>query len=886
MSRRFGRRALLAIASCLLAISILSTTAHAEYGEVQRIGSKATGAANGQLTAERTRLLGVDPSKAPASNSIYVLDEPVKFTQAEEPAIDPETKTCEINETTEKCVMVGVGPLTRHFRIQKLALEKEKYAFAGSVLFDESAPEPEALSSGTFSGGVEGIAVDPELKRIYVLAADNRQRHIGVDAKVTNGTGVLAASTLYAFSTKGEPEGKEGKLMPAAGAGEHGVLTSALEAQSKMPGKALLQPTGIAVDPKTHDVIVLGHVDESGSEVDNTAAPGDHYALQRIKSDGTLGARYVDKTDFFKHAYIETPNRPPDSPIVVSVGAGAERVYVNFQGLVEVPEDFTSSTAPHTVAPQLIPPFFDHSIAGVGTAVGPMPSLSKELAALTGGGSTPGGVLSAAPEGTIYGQAEIRTEEPGVNNDRRDGVLAFNSDGSERGWTGGQTPLLKEGEEVPCAAQPALEFATEQPLRIAAGDEGKVFVLNPEFLKRKEWERAEEPWTKEEEEEEEVENSGPPQATPSPHYPPIVEFGEGGKGCPRTRATPPEARAAGKQLTEAQSVPLGSPVAFSSELAQGDALKVEWEWESTEGVKETQIVTTDRWTQTNVTHTFEHEGTFKVKETIHTNDLATPVVTVEAPEKVHVSEAAVVQPVVLGPATAPVSQTVTFSTPAVLGITSYKWSFGDGSKAETTTPKATHAFAAAGTYKVELVVANAKGKQSAAGTRTITITPPGEPPVEPPTGGGGGGGAGSTSTGTSTPTVANAGGAGGGGGVLSYRVSVPSTTLAVSPSGTFSIKVDCLGQSSCTGTVTLRTLTAVSAVSRRKAVLTLASGSFKVAAGHVATVSLRLSAKAKALLRRVRVLRAKVTIAGRDSSGAAHTSQATATLRLSKTKHH
>jgi hypothetical protein len=108
----------------------------------------------------------------------------------------------------------------------------------------------------------------------------------------------------------------------------------------------------------------------------------------------------------------------------------------------------------------------------------------------------------------------------------------------------------------------------------------------------------------------------------------------------------------------------------------------------------------------------------------------------------------------------------------------------------------------------------------------------------------------------------------------------------VSASGTFSIKVDCLGQSSCTGTVTLRTLTAVSAASKRKAILTLASGAFKVAAGHVATVSLRLSAKAKALLRRVRVLRAKVTIAGRDSSRAAHTSQATVTLRLSKTKHH
>ena len=130
-----GRRALLAAACCLLAIAILPAVALAEYGELQRIGGKTAGTGNGQFVSERTRSLGVDAT----DNSIYVLDEPTKFLQAEEPEINPETKVCEKNEITGKCVMVGVGPLTRHFRIQKLVSEKEKpYAFAAAVSFDDA----------------------------------------------------------------------------------------------------------------------------------------------------------------------------------------------------------------------------------------------------------------------------------------------------------------------------------------------------------------------------------------------------------------------------------------------------------------------------------------------------------------------------------------------------------------------------------------------------------------------------------------------------------------------------------------------------------------------------------------------------------------------------
>jgi Trypsin len=118
-----------------------------------------------------------------------------------------------------------------------------------------------------------------------------------------------------------------------------------------------------------------------------------------------------------------------------------------------------------------------------------------------------------------------------------------------------------------------------------------------------------------------------------------------------------------------------------------------------------------------------------------------------------------------------------------------------------------------------------------------------------------------------------------------------STALAASASGAVTIKVSCpAAESSCSGTVMLRTLDAVSAGAARaarskKAILTLASGSFTVAGGFVKTITLHLSAKARALLSRSQTLRVRATIVAHDPSGAAHTTKTVATLRAPKTKH-
>jgi len=125
--------------------------------------------------------------------------------------------------------------------------------------------------------------------------------------------------------------------------------------------------------------------------------------------------------------------------------------------------------------------------------------------------------------------------------------------------------------------------------------------------------------------------------------------------------------------------------------------------------------------------------------------------------------------------------------------------------------------------------------------------------------------------------------------VLSPRSSalsaeLASATLAVASSGALSIPVRCPGTAgACAGSITLRTLSAVSLASSghlaSKRVLTLARGSFTVAGGRVVTVKLRLSASARGLLERARLLHVRATILARDNGGVARAKQTTVTLR-------
>jgi uncharacterized repeat protein (TIGR01451 family) len=117
-----------------------------------------------------------------------------------------------------------------------------------------------------------------------------------------------------------------------------------------------------------------------------------------------------------------------------------------------------------------------------------------------------------------------------------------------------------------------------------------------------------------------------------------------------------------------------------------------------------------------------------------------------------------------------------------------------------------------------------------------------------------------------------------------------SLSLTASASGAVSVRVRCpAAESSCDGMITLRTLNAVIAgaaghqsKNSKPAILTLTAGTFKVAGGQTATVTLHLSAKARTLLARIHVLLSRATIVARDPAGSTHTALNTVTIRPAK----
>lgn len=124
-------------------------------------------------------------------------------------------------------------------------------------------------------------------------------------------------------------------------------------------------------------------------------------------------------------------------------------------------------------------------------------------------------------------------------------------------------------------------------------------------------------------------------------------------------------------------------------------------------------------------------------------------------------------------------------------------------------------------------------------------------------------------------------------------VELTNTSVLASPYGTVAVDVSCpAGESSCAGTITLRTLAAVNIGAaahrsdrRRAAVVTLVSGSFSVSGGKVEAVKLRLRPPARRLLARMRVLHTQALILAHDPSGVEHTTEATVTIRSPKTVH-
>jgi hypothetical protein len=883
-----------ALASLLVLAGFASAPAWAEsYGELLRFKGVGTGSTEGHEfeLEEETHAFGVDPAEG---NSIFVGDE--KTTESE-----------------------GV------FRIQK-------YSHTGAYEAEVTLKPDKKLPTGI--EGVEdldGIAVDSSKGIIYVLVTYAREEDDTIDR------GKEVAGAVYAYKTTPEKiinkKGKEESLLPSATANSEGLLgtVETLQSASETQGKALLEPGGIAVDPVTHEVMILGHVEETGGVT--------HVALARMSEAGTLGTPYVDP----EALGLETP---PDSPVVSQNGTV---FFEDEDEIQQIPPSFSGAPEVlfHFEQPEsLIQGPFKEELTLFGEDVGAGESYY-------GGGLA---ISSEGNQGRLIVDAEVSEVAEGIRGEARNAaVLTFHyteSGGqatvSEVGWTGAQP-----GQE-PTKGSCGIGFAGNYP-QVAGATGDELFVLAP--------------------------STGE-----------VLEFGpEPSTTCPTAKASSPEALIDGHKTSEVNT---STPTTLAAKVNGADVLSTEWKFTGAETATETvdvqpPVLPAEEIQTAELTHKFTKAGTVTVEAIIQTDDLATPELKVKttltvqppegapkvepqptsqtvlegqsatfkasasgtspitvqweesqnegknwanvdagteggttdtltvskttvaesgrryralfknsvAPEGVASNAATLTVETKLAPEVTkqPSSRAVVEGSSATFEATASgrpaptvqwqesqnsgaSWALVAGATSDKLTLASTSTSENGREYRA--VFTNESGHvESSPATLTVEAKaveasketqPPTTTTTPPP-----------TTTSTPPPPAPEP----------SPRAVLASTSLSVSSSGAVSVEVSCAaGVKSCTGTVTLRTLGAVvaraAAAKKPKAsVLTLASGTFSLAGGQTKAITLHLSAAGRKLLAHSHTLRVRATIVARNASGVASTVPITVTLRAAKAHH-
>jgi len=888
------RRLTVALALSVAAIAMTAVAAQADsYGEITHFGSAGKGV--GQLEPfEAVAGLGVDPT----DNSVYVVDLP--------------------DEKDE-------------FRLQKFtANSKGEYAAVASVRFSPEDKEAKNEEVDT----IDNVAVDPSLKRVYVLANELRPANKIDPEKV-------AAAELYAFST--EPS-SEGKLVPASGTPttgrEAGVLasTEVLKPLSNKQGVSLLEPAGITVDPTNHDVIIIG------AEDPGTVSGESLIALERVSEAGALGGtskepRWVDTTNYFE-------GEGATSPVVTSAG---KLLVSNVDEIDEVPLNFAEKTAPK--------PFIEFELESEKLVEFPGSPLPEA-----------GGGLSLGAEGAIFSKATIVQQLNGEKTGfRYPGVVEFSSAGVEEGWTGGQS-AASVGENGPCK----IGYTAQSPL--AAGKNHDVFVYDSTLSSPKVIEfgpggsgcakpDVSKPTHS-------VNGISVTELEPIPIADTVAlssgltqanalsvewEFGDGTKQTvstdefQQTEVTHKFAQAGllevvekvhTDDLAEPEVVVHGKidiqapgPTAVTGEASTvasttatlngtvnpngGKVTECKFEYGTalpytssvacaqTEpgGTKSTPAAVTAAVSALSA-HTTYHFRLVAKNAGGPSEGLDGTFTT--GPTPAVVTEAATSE----GEATATLHGTV---NPQEAAVSKCQFEYGSASVSEHVEPCTPAALGSGSapvavsaslsglsahtTYRFLLLATNASGKAQGA---ELQFTTTGSVACTSGCGGeGNGGGTGGGSAGGNAapaPAAASAPGPTGSGVLGNVAVKpIPAVTLvggsaSASSTGAFTLKLACpAGESSCSGTVTLKTLKAVVAsvgyeTQAKAAILTLATGSFSVAGGQSKTVTLHLSAKARSLLSKTHSIAARATLLAHDPAGSTHTTTASVMLRAAK--HH
>jgi PKD repeat protein len=684
--------------------------------------------------------------------------------------------------------------------------------------------------------------------------------------------GAFAAADIYSFSTESSGE----KLK------EQTLLTNSevLNSSSEAAKAALLDPAGITVDPKTHDVIVLGQQDESPSPKEEDLRA----AIERVHASGTLGPRYIDKVDCLddgatvagEPACKEDESEQPVSPVATAAG----RIYVqDGEEVWEIPAPSSGEEGYKEVSitPKQLVALEGELVSG-GVLKGTFPEEEGGSLAYVAG--------KAAGEGALY----MRAVFP---NSGDNGLVRFkytesgtsgNPEAREVGWTGGQEAI--SGQQK-CVVPGELN---QLPL-LATGKEEQTLLLSY--------------------------GSG--------H---VFAFGPGGETCGhQPTVTPPSVQLGSN--AHATEVGVGQTVTLSSKLSGARATSVKWKFKykspQTGEVHEEPEVQGGYaiQTTTSLEHALEHEGAYEITETVETDNLAYPTVTAETTKV----EAWNVKAALVVPESLSAGTPLTFkarvkdNVEATAHITA-TWNFGDGTpvvKEEKTGVSpveltVAHTFAAKGSYNVTLELKDGSGggatekatlsigesaaereatkqreeakrheeeasrqHEQEANQKRLEAEAAQKKQQE----------AEAAQKKLQEEEAARK-------NVLGYKdTSKPEATIAgtsfkVSRSGALTLKVSCpAGATSCTGVLTLRTLSAVSASAHKakKAILTLAGGSFSAAGGQAKTITLHLSSKARSLLAHAHVLRARATVVAHDTTMTSATTQSVITLRLAPVAH-
>ena len=812
---------------------------------VQKFGEKGEFLAEGPVTATlapgaSVGGLAIDPEK----KRVYLL------VDAPRPGERNEAVVNKLNEEIEKLeAKAGALETARTANEEKAAKYKKE--------IEEKKPNQKELEEKLKSTEEKIAGETAEIKKDEEAEEKKREEIPPFDAEAP------AAAALLAFSTEAT-----GTTLPAAAGTSNGVVVEEKELLPSFEGEhedtvPLLEPRGIAVDAKTHDVVIVGQQDVATPPPHGAVEPEDlRAAVQRVHAEAAagkrIGPRYVDQENCLDGAFgsrepaCAAYEAPISSPVVLPNGSAAGRVVAVREGaqgeLWEVPatsgesEGFGSTSLAKRYATE--------------------PKQVYELTDLTevvnfgnlGSASEQGDTMAYTPLGAGHGRIELAARvSPFGGKGSSPAVLllgyeeAVHPQISELGWTGGAN--VTSGK--PACTVPA---GASSPVLVGGDAKERTLVFN---------------------------SITPPDPEPRVS---VLAFGNGGEQCGSAEASPLTVQVAGVAV---EAVRLGGEATITGSVKGADALSTEWRIKNlTTGKEEAPVTTGFQEQQPTLLHKFSEPGRYKITAVVTPDDFQGPLAATSA--EVSVGEASL---------TATASGTTAVATGAPARFTAhvkdpyephataltYQWEYGDG-RIETTKggleDSVEHTYAAPCSCTVHVKVTDGSSHSVTAST-TIVVSapssppppsPPPPPPPPPPS---------TTPTGPTQPP---------GQGVLPFaEARLASSAVTVNKSGALSLSVFCLtGAESCSGTVTLRTLSAVLTSSghgkKKKQILQVASGSFSLATGQTAKLTLHLSPAGRALLAKTHTLRVSVTVLARSPKGNAKQTQAVLTLKLAPAK--